>query len=147
MLKPTKILVPTDFSEYSDKALKQGLDIAKQYGAKLYLLHVVKQIRRIVVDYPIPEEDIAAAQKRKVDNARITMQKQLDRFPQAKEVEIARNVREGYPSEEILMEEAEKGVDLIVIASHGATGLAKYFIGSVARKVLIGAKAPVLFTV
>lgn len=43
MLKPTKILVPTDFSEYSDKALKQALDIAKEYNAKVYVLHVLDQ--------------------------------------------------------------------------------------------------------
>ena len=41
MLKPTRILVPTDFSEYSDRALSQALDIAKEYYAKLYLLHVL----------------------------------------------------------------------------------------------------------
>ena len=41
MLMPTRILVPTDFSEYSDRALEQALDIAKQYHAKVFLLHVV----------------------------------------------------------------------------------------------------------
>ena len=43
MLMPTKILVPTDFSEYSDKALEQALDIAKQYHAKVFLLHVIHE--------------------------------------------------------------------------------------------------------
>ncbi len=57
MLRPTaKILVPTDFSEYR-QGPKAGLDIAKQYGAKLYLLHVVEELHRLaIVDYPIPEE-------------------------------------------------------------------------------------------
>jgi len=43
MLKPTKILVPTDFSEYSDRALRQALDIARQYGATVYILHVLRE--------------------------------------------------------------------------------------------------------
>ena len=41
MLRPTKILVPTDYSDYSDKALKQALDIAKHYNAKVFLFHVI----------------------------------------------------------------------------------------------------------
>ena len=56
------------------------------------------------------------------------------------------DVRRGVPYEEILKEAEEKGVDLIVIASLGRTGLAKYLIGSVARNVLKRAKCPVLLT-
>ena len=51
MLKPTKILVPTDFSEYSDKALKQAIDIAKQYNAEVYVLNVVAPIDKYIIDY------------------------------------------------------------------------------------------------
>jgi universal stress protein A len=43
MLMPTKILVPTDFSEYSDKALNQAFDIAQRYKAKVYVPHVVHE--------------------------------------------------------------------------------------------------------
>jgi universal stress protein A len=43
MLMPTKILVPTDFSEYSDKALNQAFDIAQRYKAKVYVFHVVHE--------------------------------------------------------------------------------------------------------
>ena len=146
MLKPTKILVPTDFSEYSDKALRQGLDIAKQYGAKLYLLNVVPKLPIIVGDYPLPEEEVSAVEAREVNAARNMLRKQLEKFPRAKEVEVTTNVRKGHVSEEILDEEREKGIDLIVIASLGTTGLAKYLIGGVARNVLKGAKAPVLLT-
>lgn len=146
MLRPTKIMVPTDFSQYSDKALKQGLDIAKQYGAKLHLLHVVENLHGIVADYPIPEENIVAAEERDVTSAKVMMEKQLDKFPRTKEVDVELHVRKGHPSEEILAEEEEKGIDLIVIASLGRGGLAKYFIGGVARNVLKGAKAPVLLT-
>ena len=43
MLWPTKILVPTDFSEYSDRTLRQARDIVKQYGSKVNVLHVVRE--------------------------------------------------------------------------------------------------------
>lgn len=145
MLKPTKILVPTDFSEYSDKALKQGLDIAKQYGAKLYLLHIV-ELHRTVVDYSVAVEEMMVVEKQEVEAAKAMMKKQLDKFSKAKDVEVTIDVRKGIPSEEILAEEEMKKIDLIVIASLGMTGLLKYFIGTVARNVLKGAKAPVLLT-
>jgi nucleotide-binding universal stress UspA family protein len=54
MLMPTKILVPTDFSGYSDKALNQAFDIAKDYKAKVYLVHVVhERISHSLDDYEL----------------------------------------------------------------------------------------------
>jgi nucleotide-binding universal stress UspA family protein len=146
MLVPTRILVPTDFSEFSDRALGQALDIAKQYGAKVHVLHVL-------VDELYHFEDlgnITDVWQRMEDNrlaiARQNLQNQLDRFPESKEVEVVIGVRRGLPHEEILKEGKEQGIDLIVIASLGRTGIAKYFIGSVARNVLKGSKCPVLLT-
>jgi universal stress protein A len=147
MLKPTKILVPTDFSEYSDKALRQGLDIAAQYGARVYVLHVMhEQITQCVYDYCLKMEEVQRAEEQLIAAAREGLEKQLAKFPRAKEVELTADVRRGIPAEEILKEEQEKGIDLIVIASLGQTGLSKYLIGGIARNVLKGAKCPVLLT-
>lgn len=146
MLKPTRIMVPTDFSEYSDKALKQALDIAKQYGAKVYLFHVVAGLHLIAVDYAVPGEMMAALERHQVDAASTMLEKQLAKFPGAAEVEVVTDIGVGDPAEAILKEEKDKGIDLIVIASLGTSGLAKYLIGGVARNVLKGAKAPVLLT-
>jgi universal stress protein A len=147
MLKPTKILVPTDFSEYSDKALSQALDIAKQYGAKVYLLHVVHlAIQQCVVDYCLSEEMMQQLEDQAIGSVRESIKKELDKFPRVREVEVITDVKRGFPAEEILKEEKEKGIDLIVIASLGKSGIAKYLIGSVARHVLRGAKCPVLLT-
>jgi nucleotide-binding universal stress UspA family protein len=148
MLKPTKILVPTDFSSYSDTALRQAFDIAKQYNAKVYLLHVIheKMVDRIDdygISYPSYIKDM---ETKMIDGAKVNLQKQIDKFPQAKELEIFTDVVIGNSSEAILEEEKGKGVDLIVIASLGRTGIAKYIVGSVARNVLKGAKCPVLLT-
>ena len=56
MLAPTRILVPTDFSPYSDRALVQALDIAKQYRAKVFLLHVLHEdVHRGNLEFTFPE--------------------------------------------------------------------------------------------
>jgi universal stress protein A len=147
VLKPTKILVPTDFSEYSDKALRQALDIALQYKAKVFVVHVIhEQITQCVYDYCLSTEEVQRAEEQLIAAAKQNLQKQLAKVPAAKEVELTADVRKGIPSEEILKEEQDKGIDLIVIASLGQTGLSKYLIGSIARNVLKGAKCPVLLT-
>jgi universal stress protein A len=147
MLKPTKILVPTDFSESSDKALRQGLDIAMQYNAKLYLLHVIhEEIKQCAVDFCASEELMKQMHDRMTDFARESIEEQLGRIGDKGKVEIFTDVKEGVPYEAILDEAKERGIDLIVIASLGKSGIAKYIIGSVARNVLKGAKCPVLLT-
>ena len=146
MLVPTKILVPTDFSEYSDRALRQALDIAKQYGAKVYVLHVLHEefyrfedLGNIADTWKIMEDSQLA-------RARENLQKQLNKFPEAKEIEIIADIRRDLPYEAILEEAAQRAIDLIVIASFGQSGIVKYLMGSVARNVLKGSKCPVLLT-
>jgi nucleotide-binding universal stress UspA family protein len=147
MLKPTKILVPTDFSEYSNKALSQAIDIATQYNAKVFLIHVIEEHAIQTVDeYSIGIEVIQELENKILAAAKDKMQKQLDRFSENKNVEIYSSIRNGISYEEILKEEQDKNIDLIVIASLGKTGIAKYLLGSVARNVLKGAKCPVLLT-
>jgi nucleotide-binding universal stress UspA family protein len=131
MLRPTKILVPTDFSDFSDKALKQALDIAKQYNAKVFLFHVIpREVNRCVSDVCLGEN----------------LQKQLGKFSQSQEVSVTTEVGKGIPYDAILQEAADRGIDLIVIASLGRSGIARFLIGSVSRNVLKGAKCPVLLT-
>ena len=133
MPAPTRILVPTDFSEHSDRALEQALDIAEQYGAKIYLVHVITVIRS---DF----EDMLRKE------AQEKLQDQLRKFPLAEQLGVSVCIRNGVTYEEILKEGKDKGIDLIVIASLGQAGVAKYFTGGVARNVLKGSKCPVLLT-
>ena len=147
MLKPTKILVPTDFSEYSDRALGQALDIARQYNAKIFLLHVVhKEIHGAIWEHLLSKELTQEIKINHWTQTKDKLQIQLNKFPNVKEVEVVTPIYEGIPYEKILEFGKEKGIDLIVIASLGRSGIAKYLIGSVARNVLKGAKCPVLLT-
>ena len=144
-MKWSKILVPTDFSEHSDKALGQALDIAKYSKAKIYLLHVVhEEIHRCAADYCLPEDMLQQMETGMMSAAKENLEKQLAKFPQAKDVEVVTDVRKGFPSEEILKEQQEKGIDLIVIAPLGRTGIVKYFVGSVTKNVVKEAKCPIL---
>ncbi len=72
------------------------------------------------------------------------LQEVIDRNKQNGNIKVIPDVRKGQPYEEILKEASERKIDLIVIASHGKTGLQKYFIGSVTEKVMKEAKCPVL---
>jgi nucleotide-binding universal stress UspA family protein len=145
MFKPTKILVPTDFSEYSGKALQRALDISKQNEAELVLLHVIHQdVQNCTLDYCLTEEEKEKIEKNMIEGAKDRLQKEIVQFPLAGEVKISTEVLEGVPYEEILKFQEKKGMDLIVIASHGRSAISKYFLGSVSSNVLKGAKCEVL---
>ena len=147
MLRPAKILVPTDFSEASDKALKQGIDIARQYKAKVHLIHVIPlDLTYALSDYSIPMRAIEAFEKQQVEGAFQAMKAQIARCPGSEDIEVSCDIAKGIAYEEILRQAKDQGFDLIVIASLGKSGLAKYFVGSVARNVLKKARCPVLLT-
>ena len=146
MFAPKSILVPTDFSPYSDNALGHAIDIAKQYHAKVHLLHVIDEyIQQCVGEYCLSNKTIEELEQVSVANAVDKLQKQRDRIAaSSSDAEIAISVRQGVPYEEILHEQEEKAMDLIVLSSHGRTGILRILIGSVAEKVLRGAKCPVM---
>jgi len=80
MFAPKRILVPTDFSDYSDEALKQALELAKQYNAKVYLLHVAEPITQCVGDYCLDESKVKAAEDTEILQAKEKMQKELKKI-------------------------------------------------------------------
>jgi nucleotide-binding universal stress UspA family protein len=144
MFAPKSILVPTDFSEYSDRAIKQAVDIAEQNNAKIYLLHVVDRLQQCAIDYCIPVETMMKVQSDSEKEASRKMQDEAKKITQAKKIDVTFDVKSGVPFEEILKGQQERKADLIVIASHGRTGIMKSLIGSVADKVMREAKCPVL---
>ncbi|MCX5807125.1 MAG: universal stress protein [Proteobacteria bacterium] len=144
MFSPKKILVPTDFSKYSDKALQQAADIAKEHNSTIYLFHVIGIIQQCAVDYCLDNQIIEELEKKSIDSSKEMMKEQINKIAEAKSLKIITDVKKGTPYEEILKEQAEKKIDLIVTASHGKTGLMHYLMGSVAEKVVKGAKCTVM---
>jgi len=132
-------------SEHADKAVRQAIEISKQFDAKLLLLHVIKDpIQQCVGDYCITQELVDQLQAEMQEAARIGIKKQVEKFSSLNDISFTADVKTGTPHEEILKEADEKGVELIVISSLGTSGVAKYLIGNVARHVLLGAKCSVL---
>jgi universal stress protein A len=144
MFSPKQILVPTDFSTYSDKALKEAIDIARQHGSTIHLLHVNSIVQQCAIDYCMTIAILDDLEKQSTDNAQKLIGEEINKFPESTTVTIIPEVKKGTPYEEILKDQMEKNIDLIVIASHGTTGLLHHFIGSVAERVAKGARCPVL---
>lgn len=144
MFSPKTILVPTDFSEYSDKALQEAIDIARKFNAKIYLLHVIELVIHCTVDYCLDPQTITQVENESIQASKKMIQDQMNKIAEAKVVEIIPDIRKGAPYEEILKAQEEKRIDLIVIASHGQTGVKRFLVGSVAEKVLRHSKGPVL---
>lgn len=147
MFEPKNILVPTDFSKYSDAALKQAADIAATYGSTICLLHVLgmsEQVQQCAADYCLSTEIVAQLEKDAVKAAKDRLKKEAAAIVKSKKVKVLFDIKQGTPAETILREEKAKKIDLIVIASHGKTGIVKQLLGSVAEKVVKGAKCPAM---
>lgn len=135
-----KILVPIDFSDCSRKALMYAFPLARQFGASLTLLHVV------YANYAYGEYagcDFKQLESQLLENGR----KDLAEFAKrevAGPVSCATDVRAGRAADEIVLAAREDGVDLVIISTHGRTGLAHVFLGSTAEEVVRRAPCPVL---
>lgn len=137
-----KILLPTDFSSYSAAATKYACEFATRFDAELHLLHTLEIHRSstpgFVMGLALPEhikESRAAAEKSLADV--------LDpKWSEGRTVIQA--VLEGSPKVEIVRYARKQNIDLIVLSTHGRTGLAHVIIGSVAESVVRTASCPVL---
>jgi nucleotide-binding universal stress UspA family protein len=141
MKRSRHILYATDFSRASRPAFAKALELAKQDRARLVLLHV------LMPPSPFLGEELPASFVELQVRARREVERQLATLvAQAKKagVRVEAQFTEGVPSEEILRAARRQRADLIVLGTHGRTGLGRIFMGSVAERVLQRATAPVL---
>ena len=142
---PTKIMVPVDFSRHSAETLRFALKLGQIFPANYLLLHVVPfDDGDAYLPFPGPTEDESEA-RRRLQEAEKELQRQksllIREHPELK-VEI--RVRTGVPFREICRCAEEENVRLIVIGTHGRTGLSHLLIGSTAERVVQHASCPVL---
>jgi universal stress protein A len=137
IIKLTSILVPIDFSKISQKALDYAVPFAKQFGARITLLHAIEPppYARDPAYFPMREGLPIEALKRELDNlAKETIEPGL-----LNEV----IVQLGTPFEVITNVARDSRADLIIITTHGHTGLRHVFMGSTAERVVRHAPCPV----
>lgn len=138
-----RILHPSDFSAASNAAFKKAIEMAKASRAELLIVHVINPIIPVAGEgYVSPKmyEDLAAS-------TRAWARKQLDRLlAKAKKSGVrAKGVlAEGAAHEQIARIAKTKRADLVVMGTHGRSGFAKLFLGSVAGRVITAAPCPVL---
>jgi nucleotide-binding universal stress UspA family protein len=144
MFAPKNILVPTDYSDYADKALRKALEIAKQFKSRINLLHVNNAIPECAGDYCVDYATLRKVREQIAEGTQEAMKAEVAKFNEFKDTELSYDIREGIPYDEILKDQEEKEIDLIVIASRGKRGLTKHRLGHTAERVLRDAKCSVL---
>lgn len=137
-----KILAPVDFSEHSELALGHALGLAQESDAALQLLHVVEEVTYPDFYYPTPVtgQQMAAQIKERVTER---LQGALSRIADAG-VRADLHVIEGHPASSIAEFAADEGSDLVVVGTHGLTGVKRALLGSVAEGVIRRTVPPVL---
>lgn len=134
----TRILLPTDGSETTDRALEHALDLAGRYDAELHVLYVVDAtVFANDVETGTIVEEFETMGNRIVDQ---TSQQAADAGIEPARTTVVR----GTPHERILEYIDENDVDLVVMGTHGRTGLDRYLLGSVTEKIVRLSDAPVL---
>lgn len=138
------ILVPYDFSEHSKKALETALDLARRFDANLHVLHVVTPP---IVAYPTmgtaaaPPSSLLMDLRESAERSLSDVVAGIENPPGA----VKAHISAGGATAETIRETAEQlGADLIVMGTHGRTGMARVFLGSVAERTLRLAPCPIL---
>jgi universal stress protein A len=136
------ILAPTDFSEYSKQAVEVAAGLAQKFGAKLMLLHVV-ELPAYPTEGLVPSRVGVTLLEDLEQQARQELEKIVP-APGGGKIEVIRRVVVGIPYHKIVEVAAAEKVDLIVMATHGRTGISHLLMGSVAERVVRAAPCPVL---
>jgi nucleotide-binding universal stress UspA family protein len=142
-----RILVPTDFSPCSHAALGYAVFLASRTGGTVEVLHVIEPVESIdastttVVDPQGKPQALAALQRARSEEQ---MRRFVTDVPGAKGVEIHPRIEEGHSSEVLVRIANDELFDLVVIGTHGRTGLKRLVVGSVAEKVIREAACPVM---
>jgi len=140
LLRLTKILVPIDFSECSERALEVAFELAKAFGAEVHIAHVYPPSAYVAP--PLVPGPVMIGQFR--DQSQQAFDEYRSKLSRDRGTPIAGTLLEGTPHVEIVKHATELGADLIAMGTHGRTGVEHLLIGSVAERVIRTAQMPVL---
>jgi nucleotide-binding universal stress UspA family protein len=138
-----KILVPLDFSDYSRKALAYAVAFARQFGAKVALIHVVEPrvypVDTVIIPPAMEDATVVAVEAARESIANIRNSIELPPGMVDEPLVVV-----GRPYVEIAEEAQRVKADLIIMATHGYTGFKHVYLGSVTERVVRHAPCPVL---
>lgn len=134
-----KILVPTDFTVYSDHAIEYAIMVGRKFQAKILLVHVIEPLTYSLTD-TVQIIDHYTALKTVAKPILENLQKMI--LKKGLEADIL--LLDGNPYLEIVKKSREAGVDLIIMGTHGRTGIEHILMGSVAERVVRLASCPVV---
>jgi nucleotide-binding universal stress UspA family protein len=143
----TKIIAATDFSDDSKRACEYAEELARKFGAEIIVLHVDQPLSPVVMSPDFGAGIDVGAMSRIAEEQRLLAQRELDQIVgrlRDSGLKARSLLRVGAPFLEILHASQGEGADLIVLGTHGRTGLAHVLIGSVAERVVHKASVPVL---
>ncbi len=136
------ICCPIDFSDASRAAMETAIDLARRFGATLTLLHAYP-----VPGYTFPDGSVVASPRMLQELADQAAKHVAEWKRQAEQMGAPTVVAEtlvGEPAAEILSYARDRGIDLLVLGTHGRTGLEHALMGSIAERVVRRARCPVL---
>lgn len=137
-----KILFPTDFSVASDYALSYAISLAKRFKAGMFFIHVVDTSYDISGFY-IPHISVEKLIQEMEDSAEARLKKISIKIPRKVKIYEA-VVKSGSPYKEIIKFSKNKGIDMIIMGTHGKSGTDHFFFGSTTERVIKQADCPVL---
>lgn len=137
-----KILIPIDFSDYSKRALRYAIDFSKHFNSELILVSVIEPMI-YPADFSMGQVAIPATDQNLTERIENEL-KSLEENEIGNQVKSKRIIKSGKPFYEIVETAREEDVDLIIIATHGHTGVEHLLFGSTAEKVVRKAPCPVL---
>ena len=145
-----RILAAIDFSEpITEKVIKTSVELASSLKAELYIMNVVeKEIPMLMArGFIVPSADVKVIEKvidRVTEEAKRRLNQMANELAQKHSISVVSVVEMGMPFERIIKKAEELEVDLIVVGSHGKTGIEKLLLGSVSEKVARKAETNVL---
>ena len=142
-----RILVTTDFSESGDHAIGHAFRMAADHGAEVVLCHIVEMIiapNPLYAQYYPSDLLSPEIQQRAEQDAQQALRDRVPKDDALAKVPYTTLVLHGLPADEIIRAAETRDVDLIVIATHGRTGLKHFFVGSTAERVIRHVNSPVL---
>ena len=136
-----RILCPIDFSEFTDEILEYAISIAGKYNSELHLIHIIPNL-----NYFTPYESFFTPENLIVveKNMETEVNKDFDELMKKINVPAKKIIKNGAAFVEIINYARTESMDLIIIGTHGRTGLEHILIGSVAERVLRKSPCPVL---